>query len=411
MGKKVQPYTVFAQEYARQHNMSMPQAFNAAGAAWRSLSEEEKLPYKNKASAINNNKKPVSIDVRINRGDLNEEMDTQREENYLRPTRERWSEDFVQRCDEADFLNQPIYLISFNVMCAVNGKDCIPNEIGVVKFTFQNGIEQEYHRFIACGDIPLGYAGIAREHQEKTHRIPPESTVLGNRERVTYSQLVQDLGEMMNDDEKYKLFHGPTDTDGIRPLFTFPGELEEEILEQTRSCLRTIGNEVKNKNFAPQFDVLDIVKLMYNCFKKVNQPNVLPQICFDRVRTAVYDFTANTRCEFHDEVDVNFCALGIAKKLAYCLADNLLNYLGVEVTPNHVPKPAEEESCEIVGDNLRAFRGNRRDRPRDGSQVSGLEFSADNNDPSLASASRSVESDDAPIRVPSGIGRGRASRK
>ncbi|XP_069744634.1 protein maelstrom homolog isoform X5 [Narcine bancroftii] len=52
----------------------------------------------------------------------------------------------------------------------------------------------------------------------------------------------------------------------------------------------------------------------------------------------VWDYAANTRCEWHDEHDVVHCALATTKKYAYCISDSLVSVYEFDITAAHIPK-------------------------------------------------------------------------
>uniref|UniRef100_A0A8C9FV94 Maelstrom domain-containing protein n=1 Tax=Pavo cristatus TaxID=9049 RepID=A0A8C9FV94_PAVCR len=51
----------------------------------------------------------------------------------------------------------------------------------------------------------------------------------------------------------------------------------------------------------------------------------------------LWDFSSNTRCEWHEENDILCCALASCKKIAYCISKSLAGVYGVSLTAAHLP--------------------------------------------------------------------------
>ncbi|RWS27448.1 hypothetical protein B4U80_05317 [Leptotrombidium deliense] len=79
-------------------------------------------------------------------------------------------EKIIQWLKEREF-----FFIDFNLMCVREDNKShrfyYPCELGLVKYSMINGIIDEFHTFIDCGDIPVGYFREAFEN-EANHRIP-----------------------------------------------------------------------------------------------------------------------------------------------------------------------------------------------------------------------------------------------
>lgn len=57
----------------------------------------------------------------------------------------------------------------------------------------------------------------------------------------------------------------------------------------------------------------------------------------DLLTSYSFDYSPNSRCEFHEEAGSTFCALGFAKRAAFHISDRICKSYGIEVTPKHIP--------------------------------------------------------------------------
>ncbi|XP_074595525.1 protein maelstrom homolog [Brevipalpus obovatus] len=339
MGKKTNPYTVFVSEYAARHKINVSAAYQAAGDTWRAMSEQEKERYKEKAKAINGGRRGRPMDISVHRGNDSEQVAEQRESLVMRDVREKWIEEFIS-CSVDELKVKPIYIISFNVMCNNADNEYIPLEVGIVKYTFEDGIKESLHMFVDAGPAPDGFAREAREHSLETHQIPLDGFAPSTGyECVPYDKVLEKIDQFVVEE---KLFAPSSGNIGVRPLFATPHDQQELALIQSRSCLATIGKRAQNVDFAKSFEVLDITKLLFNIYNKLGKGTFIG-LCLDKMSSTTFDYTPNTRCDFHDEKDCKFCALSLSKKLAYLLSDNLCAELEITPTENHFPTGSSDE--------------------------------------------------------------------
>lgn len=339
MGKKTNPYSVYVNEYASQHGINVAAAYQAAGDSWKAMSEQEKDKYKEKAKAINEGRRGRPMDITVRRGTDSEQVAEQRESFVMKDVRDKWIEEFIN-CSFDELIVKPIYIISFNVMCNNADNEYIPLELGIVKFTLKEGIEDSLHMFIDAGPAPDGYAREAKEHSEETHQIPLGGFKPSDKyECVSYAKVLERIDQFVVEE---KLFSPSMGSIGVRPLFGTPHDQRELALIQSRSCLATIGKRAHNVDFAKGFEVLDITKLLYNIYIKVSKPTFVG-LCLDKMSSSSLDYTPNTRCEYHEEKDCKFCAIALSKKLAYLLSDNLLLEFEITPTKNHLPSSSSQD--------------------------------------------------------------------
>ena len=56
----------------------------------------------------------------------------------------------------------------------------------------------------------------------------------------------------------------------------------------------------------------------------------------------------NTRCKWHEENDILFCALAVCKKSTYCISNSLATLFGIQLTGAHVPLQDHEASNSVT---------------------------------------------------------------
>nr|KAF6291103.1 maelstrom spermatogenic transposon silencer [Myotis myotis] len=62
----------------------------------------------------------------------------------------------------------------------------------------------------------------------------------------------------------------------------------------------------------------------------------------------MWDYSSNTRCKWHEENDILFCALAVCKKIAYCISNSLATLFGIQLTEAHVPLQDYEASNRVT---------------------------------------------------------------
>ncbi|XP_072116379.1 protein maelstrom homolog isoform X5 [Mobula birostris] len=77
-----------------------------------------------------------------------------------------------------------------------------------------------------------------------------------------------------------------------------------------------------------------IIKLHEHKLKKKPSKDSVERM----LNVIVWDYAMNTRCKWHDERDIVYCALATTKKCAYCISDSLSSIYKFEITAAHIPK-------------------------------------------------------------------------
>ncbi|XP_023959533.2 protein maelstrom homolog isoform X7 [Chrysemys picta bellii] len=140
----------------------------------------------------------------------------------------------------------------------------LPCEIGCVKYSLQDGITADFHRFVDPGEVPRGF----RFHCQA-------ASIENQLELLSVENLVVEL---------------------------YQRKLQKE---PSKTWVRNL---------------LDVF---------------------------MWDYSSNTRCKWHEENDILFCALASCKKTAYCISNTLASVYGVSLTTAHLPLQDYDSSNNI----------------------------------------------------------------
>lgn len=207
----------------------------------------------------------------------------------------------LDKTSPEDLIAKPVYFTSSNVMC-VTGDDppiYYPMEIGIVKYSLLEGIadpvKDKFHRNIDPGELKCGYASRAKEHVEKTHKMPiwpclPDSVGSKSRKESVeeqYSQLLHQILAFISDPESYMM-----DNNGERTLVLFA---PEEMVPQMKGILRFLTERCDASDsdllgLEETIVFLDPAVLLMMYLRKANR-NVPYPFCVAQLRKCQYDYT------------------------------------------------------------------------------------------------------------------------
>lgn len=220
-----------------------------------------------------------------------------------------------------------IYIISFNVMVVTRENEHYPNEIGLVEFSLRDGIRKIYHAFIDPGQIPIGYFSAAKHHSADSHQLP---IPMSDAENFNLT-LESDYGKILN--------HILDFTDAHKgPKILFSHESQVEQTEGSLEFLRSQSPRIKNNK---NVTIANLVVLLNKLFSIAGYPLPTRVEADDLLVQNMFDFALQSRCEFHEERDSCYCALGYARKMCFIISDSLVKHFGLELTPAHLPQRVE----------------------------------------------------------------------
>ena len=307
------------------------------GAQWAKLSDEEKRSYRDKANA-----KPTGRTIQLTSGHVatpppgaigEADQSSGQSCEGLDEARMRQLVSVLVPEDQEKAAATTVVLASSNVMVRTMEGRFLPMELGLVKYSLQEGIKSWYHRFTDPGQVPLGYMNKAQTHVDTTHKTPMShfDQAIGRRNRKQEFEAMLDEVciflsdcQFLNKDQPYYL------------IFT-----KEDMVEQLRGSLeyyiKTSGHEQMERLWDDErLVVLDMTYLVMRLYAAAGVAMPLP-LCADVPNMASFDYTPGS-CDYHTNLDNNFCALGVAKRWCYLLSDTLLDVYGLEaIAGKHLP--------------------------------------------------------------------------
>ncbi|XP_054244045.1 protein maelstrom homolog [Indicator indicator] len=191
----------------------------------------------------------------------------------------------------------------------------LPCEIGCVKYSLQDGIIADFHHFIDPEVPPCGFRYHCQAASDATHKIPISGFHLS---RACYAVVLQEL------------------LDFVQPARDVQPQFYCRYDDRFRVswCLNRMASVTGTENHLELFAVEDLVVELYR--KKYKKEPSKTWICRE-LDVFLWDFCSNTRCKWHEENDIMYCALASCKKIAYCISRSLASVYGVSLTAAHLP--------------------------------------------------------------------------
>ncbi|XP_008049639.1 protein maelstrom homolog isoform X2 [Carlito syrichta] len=190
----------------------------------------------------------------------------------------------------------------------------LPCEIGCVKYSLQEGIMADFHSFINPGEIPRGFRFHCQAASDSSHKIPISNFEFGHDQATVLQNL-------------YKFIH------------PYPGKwppiyCKSDDRARVNWCLKHMEKASEIRQDLQLFTVEDLIVGIYQ-EKFLKEPSKTWVRSF--LDVAMWDYSSNTRCKWHEENDILFCALAVCKKISYCISNSLATLFGIQLTEAHVP--------------------------------------------------------------------------
>lgn len=223
------------------------------------------------------------------------------------------------------------YFINFQTFCKSDSNSdsdynykpyYVLAEIGLIEYSLQDGIIDEYHAFIKPNQIPLGYTSQCMDRSKEEHQIP-----LYNFEKAkkTYAEIYANIRKFLLPKKENNFFV---------PVFCMSKEIEE-----TRFGLKYLFNNTPGADARGEFPfkrIFDLESLVVNLGKRANIEYSTAS-AHDILTSYKFDYTPKSRCPFHEELGIINCSLGLVKKAAYHISDNICQFYDIELTTKHIP--------------------------------------------------------------------------
>ncbi|XP_021100391.1 protein maelstrom homolog isoform X3 [Heterocephalus glaber] len=175
------------------------------------------------------------------------------------------------------------------------------------------------------GEIPRGFRFHCQAASDSTHKIPISNFEFGHDQATVLQNF-------------YKFIH-PN-------LGNWPSiYCKSDDRARVNWCLKRMARVSEIRQDIELLTVEDLVVGIY-------QQKFLKEPSKTWVRSlldvAMWDYSSNTRCKWHEEHDILFCALAVCKKIAYCISNSLATLFGIQLTGAHIPLQDYEASNSVT---------------------------------------------------------------
>uniref|UniRef100_A0A8C8VF23 Protein maelstrom homolog n=1 Tax=Pelusios castaneus TaxID=367368 RepID=A0A8C8VF23_9SAUR len=201
----------------------------------------------------------------------------------------------------------------------------LPCEIGCIKYSLKDGIISDFHRFIDPGEVPRGFRFHCQAASNATHKIPISGFELSN---ASYPVVLRELYSFLR-----------LNSSRWPPVYC-----KSDDWYRVNWCLKQMAKEAGTRTQLELLTVEDLVMELYQ-WKLQKEPS--KTWVRNLLDVFVWDYSSNTRCKWHEENDILFCALATCKKAAYCISNSLASVYGVSLTAAHLPLQ-DSDSNNIV---------------------------------------------------------------
>ncbi|KAM6219001.1 protein maelstrom homolog isoform 3-T3 [Rhynchocyon petersi] len=201
----------------------------------------------------------------------------------------------------------------------------LPCEIGCVKYSLQEGILAEFHSFINPGEIPRGFRFHCQAASDSSHKIPISNFEFG----CDQATILQNL---------YKFIH--PNPGNWPPIYC-----KSDDIARVNWCLKHMA---KASEIGHNLELLTVEDLVVGIYQEKFLKEPSKTWVRSLLEVAMWDYSSNTRCKWHEENDTLFCALAVCKKIAYCISNSLGTLFGIQLTEAHVPLQDYEASNSMT---------------------------------------------------------------
>ncbi|XP_064008320.1 protein maelstrom homolog isoform X2 [Pogoniulus pusillus] len=196
----------------------------------------------------------------------------------------------------------------------------LPCEIGCVKYSLRDGIIADFHHFIDPEVPPCGFRYHCQTASDATHKIPLSGFQLPC---AGYAVVLRELLEFVRP------------AGGVQPHVYCRYDSRFRV----RWCLDRMATVT---GIETHLELLAVEDLVTELYQKKNQKEPSKTWMCRELDGFLWDFCSNTRCKWHEENEIFYCALASCKKIAYYISRSLAAVYGVSLTAAHLPEDAAD---------------------------------------------------------------------
>ncbi|XP_070556218.1 protein maelstrom homolog isoform X2 [Ptychodera flava] len=218
---------------------------------------------------------------------------------------------------------ETFFMIDVQSLCASELKEAemiryLPCEIACVEYSLNLGIQKAWHKFIEPPQIPLGFRFQCKNDSENTHQIPIQDFELAESD---YNVIWQELVRFVN----------PLRNKEFPPVYCAMADCDKVDWSLDWLAYKAGVDNKLDK-------VYELEGLVCDLFQHGSAPAPSKHMAHELLTTSVFDYERDTRCPYHEELEVIYCSLGICKRHCFCLSDAFANIYNIELSSAHLPE-------------------------------------------------------------------------
>lgn len=307
---------------------SVKDAIEAIYPEWKAMVAHEKGPYEKMCEKWRNEiKLEKSIFTKVKINETHEDVEGIKEQEDLAKLLSNLASIKNENGRSMDGIrDQNWFIIQFQTFCKseinpdpddIYKPYFVLGEIALIEYSLREGIINEYHSFIKPNKIPLGYTSQCMDKSKEDHQIPLHGF---DQVKKSYSQIYTDIKRFVKQQGDYEV-----------PVFCM-----EKDIEASRFGLKYLYNNTPSNDIFSFNKIYSLENLIVNLAKYCGMEYSF-ESAHDLLKSYTFDYTQNSRCEFHEELSVTHCSLGIVKKYTYLISDNICQFYDIDLTPKHIP--------------------------------------------------------------------------
>lgn len=213
------------------------------------------------------------------------------------------------------------FIISFNFFTKDLSGAYFPCEMGVVTFSIFHGLTMKCHSLIDPGPLPLGHAFAAKDHSEKTHKLPPPPRAVGDTDYVT---ILCTLTDFLKQNTKSK-------NEDFFPLLVMENEMEVVNNVLAQFCDKA---EIDSDQYVLLPLTYFFQRLRETCEEQFSFEKIFPfsfAVASSHLERDIYQYHKGNGCPYHEEEEINIhCALSRPTRWAYIMLDQTMHICDVK---------------------------------------------------------------------------------
>jgi protein maelstrom len=353
MGKKVHPFWAFVRETKRKDELegirkSIGYYQSSLADVWAKMDTEARSPWIELAKkmstpatfSLSGGSRTASGSVSQSSSVVPDSMLDLEESDQDRKSRLAMDviHTMIHSLSDEDIFTRKFFAAATNVRVKTFEGEYQPVELGIISYTLEDGIKDNYFQMLNPGPVPVGYMDKSMTHSRDTHKIPVDG-VPNAKDMTSFDNMFAEIIIFINDS---KVRH-----QGVERFVIFT---KDDMIEQLEESLKFIAKHSGNQTYEKLFDegriiVANMACLMRELLSFAGGCSLLP-LCEIALEKVSYDYCPGS-CSFHDEIDNNYCALGLVRRLWYKFSDAVIKNFDITPIPFHHLPQSDESAIRV----------------------------------------------------------------